>query len=84
MRQDFPSKERSPQESKSNIVDPPASLENCQVGVFAAYASAYGATFLDRELYLPSSVGQRTKSVVEKQASPTPLSIHPKRNWPDS
>lgn len=27
--------------------------ENCQVGVFLAYASSKGHTFLDRELYLP-------------------------------
>ncbi len=27
--------------------------ENCQVGVFVAYASPTGRTFLDRELYLP-------------------------------
>ncbi len=28
-------------------------IENCQVGVFLAYASANGRTLLDRELYLP-------------------------------
>ncbi len=28
-------------------------IENCQVGVFLAYASARGHAFLDRELYLP-------------------------------
>jgi SRSO17 transposase len=28
-------------------------IENCQIGVFLAYASARGRTFLDRELYLP-------------------------------
>jgi SRSO17 transposase len=28
-------------------------IENCQVGVFLAYATASGRTFLDRELYLP-------------------------------
>lgn len=28
-------------------------IENCQVGVFLAYASSKGRTFLDRELYLP-------------------------------
>jgi SRSO17 transposase len=27
--------------------------ENCQVGVFLAYASERGAAFIDRELYLP-------------------------------
>src|SRR3982751_3815051 len=28
-------------------------IENCQIGVFLAYASSKGRTFLDRELYLP-------------------------------
>jgi SRSO17 transposase len=28
-------------------------IENCQVGVFLAYASLKGRTFIDRELYLP-------------------------------
>jgi SRSO17 transposase len=28
-------------------------IENCQIGVFLAYASRQGRTFLDRELYLP-------------------------------
>ena len=28
-------------------------VENCQVGVFLVYASSIGATFIDRELYLP-------------------------------
>ncbi len=30
-------------------------IENCQIGVFLAYASPVGRTFLDRELYLPQS-----------------------------
>ena len=30
-------------------------IENCQIGVFLAYASATGRTFIDRELYLPQS-----------------------------
>lgn len=29
-------------------------VENCQIGVFLAYASAHGHTLLDRELYLPA------------------------------
>jgi SRSO17 transposase len=29
-------------------------VENCQIGVFLAYASRYGHTLLDRELYLPA------------------------------
>src|SRR3954454_22161419 len=28
-------------------------VENCQIGVFLAYATPQGRTFLDRELYLP-------------------------------
>src|SRR4051795_9413846 len=28
-------------------------IENCQIGVFLAYASAQGHTLIDRELYLP-------------------------------
>jgi SRSO17 transposase len=28
-------------------------IENCQVGLFLAYASVHGRAFLDRELYLP-------------------------------
>jgi SRSO17 transposase len=30
-------------------------IENCQIGVFLAYASPAGRTFLDRALYLPKS-----------------------------
>jgi SRSO17 transposase len=30
-------------------------IENCQMGVFLAYASRYGQTLLDRELYLPAA-----------------------------
>ncbi len=29
-------------------------VENCQIGVFLAYASGHGQTLLDRELYLPA------------------------------
>ncbi len=32
---------------------PAGRIENCQVGVFLAYASTAGRAFLDRELYLP-------------------------------
>lgn len=28
-------------------------IANCQIGVFLTYASPYGSTFLDRQLYLP-------------------------------
>jgi SRSO17 transposase len=30
-------------------------VENCQIGVFLAYASEYGQALIDRELYLPES-----------------------------
>ena len=30
-------------------------IENCQIGVFMAYATSRGRTFIDRELYLPQS-----------------------------
>jgi SRSO17 transposase len=30
-------------------------IENCQIGVFLAYASRYGHALIDRELYLPES-----------------------------
>ena len=32
--------------------------ENCQVGVFLAYASAFGHALIDRELYVPQSWAQ--------------------------
>lgn len=35
-------------------------VENCQIGVFLAYASPKGRTFLDRELYLPKEWCQDT------------------------
>lgn len=33
-------------------------IENCQIGVFLAYASGRGRAFLDRELYLPQEWAQ--------------------------
>ena len=43
-------------------------IENCQIGVFLAYASARGRAFLDRALYLPQAwaedVTQRTEAGV--------------------
>ncbi len=32
-------------------------IENCQVGVFAVYASGRGRAYVDRELYLPEICG---------------------------
>lgn len=31
----------------------PGAIENCQIGVFLAYASPHGRALIDRELYLP-------------------------------
>lgn len=43
-------------------------IENCQVGVFAAYASRYGHALVDRQLYLPKdwaeNAERRTKAAV--------------------
>ncbi|MCA1612654.1 MAG: IS701 family transposase [Acidobacteria bacterium] len=43
-------------------------IENCQVGVFLAYATSEGRTFIDRELYLPKewagNVGRRVEAGV--------------------
>jgi SRSO17 transposase len=33
-------------------------IENCQIGVFLAYASSQGRAFVDRELYLPKEWAQ--------------------------
>jgi hypothetical protein len=48
-------------------------VENCQVGVFLAYASERGRAFLDRELYLPeewaADPARRTEAGVPAQAS---------------
>ena len=46
-------------------------IENCQIGVFLAYASSKGRTFIDRELYLPKqwaeSAERREEAGVPKQ-----------------
>ena len=39
--------------SSASTLAPRAERENCQVGVFLAYASERGQAFIDRELYLP-------------------------------
>src|SRR5215213_3554948 len=33
-------------------------IENCQIGVFLAYASRYGQALIDRRLYLPEAWAQ--------------------------
>jgi SRSO17 transposase len=45
-------------------------IENCQIGVFLAYAAPDGHVLLDRELYLPAS-GPTTLSADKKPVCPT-------------
>jgi SRSO17 transposase len=40
-------------------------IENCQIGVFLGYAAPAGRTFLDRELYLPTSWAEDQQRRVE-------------------
>lgn len=42
-------------ESKRQYLGMAGRTQNCQVGVFLVYASSYGHTFIERELYLPKS-----------------------------
>ena len=53
--------------------------ENCQVGVFLAYASVHGHALIDRELYLPQSwAGDRDRS--GRRASRTGWNSPPSRS----
>jgi SRSO17 transposase len=45
-------------------------IENCQVGVFLAYASIAGRAFLDRELYLPKEWAMDTERRQEAGVPP--------------
>ena len=47
-------------------------IENCQIGVFLAYASPKGRTFLDRELYLPKEWATDT---ARREAAAVPATI---------
>jgi len=71
--------------------------ENCQVGVFLAYASSRGQAFIDRELYLPEEwvedkerreragvpdeVGMRTKPELAKEMLKRALDAGVKAGW---
>src|SRR5918994_3426769 len=71
--------------------------ENCQVGVFLAYASERGQAFIDRELYLPEEwaedkerrqragvperVGMRTKPQLAKEMLRRALQAGVKAEW---
>jgi SRSO17 transposase len=58
-------------------------IENCQVGVFLAYASGRGRALVDRELYLPkewtTDVDRRAEAHVPDQ-----VSFQTSRSWPSS
>jgi SRSO17 transposase len=42
-------------------------IENCQMGVFLAYANPKGRAFLDRELYLPKEWAQNRERRAEAE-----------------
>src|SRR5215218_1050649 len=56
-------------------------IENCQLGVFLAYAAPKGRTFLDRELYLPRSWTDDPERCRAAQV-PDDTDFHPSRSWP--
>ncbi len=47
-------------------------IENCQIGVFLAYASAWGHAFLDRELYLPQ---RWAEDIARRQDAGVPAAV---------
>jgi SRSO17 transposase len=56
-------------------------IENCQIGVFLAYAGRHGHGLIDRELYLPRA-GPTTGHAAARPASPTVSSSAPSRSLP--
>jgi SRSO17 transposase len=48
-------------------------ITNCQIGVFAAYVSAQGCAFIDRQLYLPQAW---TNTPERRTAAHVPDSLH--------
>jgi SRSO17 transposase len=58
-------------------------VDNCQLGVFLAYASAKGRAFIDRELYLPKA-WTRIRRGVGPPASPTRSGSRPSPSSPGS
>ena len=53
-------------------------VENCQIGVFLAYASGKGHALIDRELYLPKEC---TGSAAPRRPYRRPSSSPPSRGW---
>jgi SRSO17 transposase len=58
-------------------------VDNCQLGVFLAYASPKGRAMIDRELYLPRA-GPTTLSGAGLRGCPSRWSFAPSRSWPSS
>ena len=52
MRPVFSRKERASAGVAAQYTGTVGKIANCQIGVFLAYATRYGAVLLDRELYL--------------------------------
>ena len=50
-------------------------IENCQVGVFLAYATARGCAFLDRALYLPKEWAEDADAPGRGRACPTEVAF---------
>jgi SRSO17 transposase len=56
-------------------------IDNCQIGVFLAYATAAGRALIDRELYLPKSwIDERDRAA--PPASARMSASRPSRSWP--
>ena len=56
-------------------------IENCQIGVFLAYASRHGHALIEGSCTCPRA-GSRTGHAAGRPASPTVSSSTPSRNWP--
>jgi SRSO17 transposase len=61
-------------------------IENCQIGVFLAYASGKGRALVDRELYLPkewaTDPDRRAERTCLSRSASRPSRSWPSRCWP--
>lgn len=53
-------------------------IENCQTGVFLAYASRYGQPLIDRQIYLPRDWSANEERL-QRLASPNIMPLPPNR-----